>query len=74
LASAACLLAAVLAASVGLRAVGFTHDCHPWSSAFLYTAGAITHVVNPPEGLLTEAGQAIRIAVVSQRWWKSGRA
>ncbi len=53
----------VLVASVGPGAVGFVHDRHPWSSAFLYTAGAVTHVVNPPEGLLTEPGQAIRIAI-----------
>jgi uncharacterized protein YjbI with pentapeptide repeats len=58
-----CLVAAVIVAAVGLRAVGFTHHHHPWSSAFLYTAGAITHLVNPPDGLLTEPGQAIRIAM-----------
>jgi hypothetical protein len=59
----ACLVAAVIVAAVGLRAVGFTHHRHPWSSAFLYTAGAVTHLVNPPEGLLTETGQTIRIAI-----------
>ncbi len=57
------LLAAVVVAAVGLRTVGFTGHRHPWSSAFLYTAGAVTHLVNPPEGLLTEPGQAIRIAI-----------
>jgi hypothetical protein len=57
------LLVAVMVATIGLRAVGFTHGRHPWSSAFLYTAGAVTHLVNPPEGLLTEPGQAIRIAI-----------
>jgi Pentapeptide repeats (9 copies) len=59
----ACLVAVVVMAAVCLRAVGFTHHRHPWSSAFLYTAGAVTHLVNPPEGLLTEPGQAIRIAI-----------
>jgi uncharacterized protein YjbI with pentapeptide repeats len=57
------LLVAVMVATIGLRTVGFTHDRHPWSSAFLYTAGAVTHLVNPPDGLLTEPGQAIRIAI-----------
>jgi uncharacterized protein YjbI with pentapeptide repeats len=57
------LLVAVMVATIGLRTVGFTHDRHPWSSAFLYTAGAVTHLVNPPEGLLTEPGQAIHIAI-----------
>jgi uncharacterized protein YjbI with pentapeptide repeats len=59
----ACLVAAVIGAAAGLRAVGFTQHRHPWSSAFLYTAGAVTHLVNPPEGLLTEPGQAIRIGI-----------
>jgi hypothetical protein len=57
------LFVSVMVATLGLRAVGFTHHRHPWSSAFLYTAGAVTHLVNPPEGLLTEPGQAIRIAI-----------
>jgi hypothetical protein len=57
------LIAAVIVATVSLRAVGFTHHRHPWSSAFLYTAGAVTHLVNPPDGLLTEPGQATRIAI-----------
>ena len=57
------LLVAVMVATIGLRAVGFTHDRHPWGSAFLYTAGAVTHLVNPPDGVLTEPGQAIRIAI-----------
>jgi uncharacterized protein YjbI with pentapeptide repeats len=59
----ACLVAAVIVAAVTLRAVGFTHHRHQWSSAFLYTAGAVTHLVNPPDGLLTEPGQAIRIVI-----------
>jgi hypothetical protein len=58
-----CLVAAVIVAAVGLHAVGFTHHHQPWSSAFLYTAGAVTHLVNPPDGLLTEPGQAIRITM-----------
>jgi hypothetical protein len=57
------LVVTVILAAVALRAVGFTHHRHPWSSAFLYTVGAITHLVNPPDGLLTEPGQAIRIAI-----------
>jgi uncharacterized protein YjbI with pentapeptide repeats len=63
LASAGLAAGRVMVATIGLRTVGFTHDRHPWSSAFLYTAGAVTHLVNPPEGLLTEPGQAIRIAI-----------
>jgi hypothetical protein len=57
------LVIAVIAAAIGLQAVGFAHHRHPWSSAFLYTAGAVTHLLDPPDGLLTEAGQAIRIAI-----------
>jgi hypothetical protein len=29
----------------------------------LYTAGAVTRLVTPPDGLLTEPGQAIRLVV-----------
>jgi hypothetical protein len=38
----ACLVAVVILAAVALRAVGFTHHRHPWSSVFLSTAGAVT--------------------------------
>jgi hypothetical protein len=53
----------LLAATTGMRTVGFTDYCHSWSSAFVYTAGAITRLVIPPAGLLTDPGQAIRIGI-----------
>ena len=59
----ACLLVVILVGAVGLWAVGFTGHRQAWSSALLYTAGAVTRLVNPPTGLLTEPGQAIRLVV-----------
>jgi len=57
------LLVVLLTATAALRAVGFTDHRQSWSSALLYTAGAVTRLVNPPQGLLTEPGQAIRLVV-----------
>jgi uncharacterized protein YjbI with pentapeptide repeats len=57
------LLVVLLTATAALRAVGFTDHRQSWSSALLYTAGAATRLINPPEGLLTESGQAIRLVV-----------
>jgi uncharacterized protein YjbI with pentapeptide repeats len=57
------LLVILLTASAALRAVGFTDPHQSWSSALLYTVGAVTRLVNPPDGLLTEPGQAIRLVV-----------
>ena len=57
------LLVVLLTATVALRAVGFTDHRQSWSSALLYTAGTVTRLVNPPDGLLTEPGQAIRLVV-----------
>jgi hypothetical protein len=47
-----CLFVAVIAAAIGLQAVGFAHDRHSWSSAFLYTAGAVTRLLGwrPADG------------------------
>jgi uncharacterized protein YjbI with pentapeptide repeats len=57
------LLVVLLTATAAMRAIGFTDQHRSWSSALLYTAGAVTRLVNPPEGLLTEPGQAIRLVV-----------
>jgi uncharacterized protein YjbI with pentapeptide repeats len=57
------LLVVLLTATAAMRAVGFTDHRQSWSSALLYTAGAVTRLVNPPGGLLTEPGQAIRLVV-----------
>jgi len=57
-----CLLAAVLVATVGLRRSASPTTATRGAPPSL-PAGAGTHVVNPPEGLLTEPGQAIRIAI-----------
>jgi hypothetical protein len=57
------LLMVILVATAGLWAVGFTGQGQSWSSALLYTVGAVTRLVSPPEGLLTGPGQAIRLVV-----------
>ena len=57
------LLVVLLAATAALWAVGFADQRQSWNSALLYTAGAVTRLVSPPEGLLTEPGQAIRLVV-----------
>jgi hypothetical protein len=51
------LLVAVMVATIGLRTVDFTHDRQPWSSAFLYTAGAVTHLVNLQKGCSPSPGR-----------------
>ena len=57
------LLVVLLTATAAMRAVGFADHRQSWSSALLYTAGAVTRLVSPSEGLLTEPGQAIRLVV-----------
>jgi hypothetical protein len=57
------LVMAFVCSTLVLRQWGFQSLHRPWGSAVLYTAGALTHLVSPPDRLLNEAGQAVRIVI-----------
>jgi hypothetical protein len=57
-------LVGILGLSVlGLHQLGFVGHRESWSASILYSAGAVSHLLDPPEGLLNQAGQAIRLTV-----------
>jgi hypothetical protein len=57
------LLAFVLLAAVAIHGYGYTGGGQAWSRTLVYAAGAATRLVTPPNDVLNETGQAIRIVM-----------